>query len=198
MVENKEKQFWDWFEKNQQRLVEFIDSEGKDYEVFHEMSKEIKKVNPLLFSELSLDRETNKYQLIVTPDGIRDGLKPTIKLTDEAPEFENWEIIRFRPVNEDFNLEIEGMHYNSDDFRVLRSFDMENEMVDIAVCIKGFVENDNMFVTIGFLALDHLIGEFNILTRVGQIDFFGLDFITPEHDSISLTELRKEIEEKLY
>ena len=194
IFKGKEKKFWNWFEKNKQRLNEFIASEDKDYSVYEELNGEIKKYNELLFAEITIEDETPV--LIITPDGMKDGYEPTVKLTDNAPDVEGWKIIRFRQPSDSFNIKMGDKELSMEDFKVLREFDEEH--VHLALCINGFVENDNQFITLGFLALDHLLGEFNVITRVGQIDFFGFDFLTQEHDSISLLELRKEIEENLY
>jgi hypothetical protein len=51
---------------------------------------------------------------------------------------------------------------------------------------------------LAFLYFDHILGEFNTITRVGYIDFHHLDENQSIENTINLTELRKLIEQELY
>jgi hypothetical protein len=58
--------------------------------------------------------------------------------------------------------------------------------------------NADGYKQLAFLYMDHIIGEFNSITRVGIIDFHHLDINQSVKESISLQELRKLIEDHLY
>jgi hypothetical protein len=197
IIKNKEKIFWDWFEKNKTKLENFIDSNQEDYSIYHELTRELKSYNELLNPELTGD-EDGSYCLIVTPDGIREGVEPTTKIIYSAPDIKEWKFFRFRQAKDIFGIKINEVEVDIPDIKIIRKLDLENKGVDITVCFKDYEDANNDFKSVGFLMLDHVVGEMNMLARVDAVDFLSWDDIPKENETITLLELRKEIEEKLY
>lgn len=195
----RERHFWKWFVRNRVKIEKFIDTEDhEDYSIYNRLTAKIKRVNELLIPEVTSDQD--KYFLIISCDGISEGIKSVQKLYDSAPQIDNWVFIKFRQPKEKFDLNYKGLEFKYEDIKVWRKFDLEKEKVDIALLIKKYNNEDNRFKALGFLYLDHFIGEYNTMTRVGHIDF--LDWNTLEEnkhiESINLIDLKREIAEKLY
>ncbi len=68
-----EKEIWDWFSKNNKKLIDFLDSDMTDYSIYNEFTGLIQKFNKNLFPEIT-GHESGKYVLIITCDGHRDGI----------------------------------------------------------------------------------------------------------------------------
>ena len=189
--------FWKWFLRNQTDLEDFISSENRNYTVYNELTKQLKKFNDLLFPEITIDKENN-FILIITPDGIRDGVNPTIEIVKAAPIIKGWKIKKFRQASDKISLNFKGLQFNYDDIKIWRYFILEQDKVNLSVLIKNYDEKDNRYISLAFLYLDHILGEYNVLTRVGEINFLGWDQLNDKIESVELLTLRKEIEEKLY
>lgn len=192
-----EKAFWDWFVKNHKKLETFMQNGANDYAIYNKLSEAIKDYNELLFAELT-GGKNGGYVLIITPDGIKDGIEPTRKLYDARLEIPNWEVVKFRQPWDDAKIELEGVSYDSAEIRVLAEIDQEREVADLRIYIPGMSNDEQKYQHLAFLYLDHVLGEFNVLTRVGYIDFEHLDEGSVVGGSISLLELRKLIEDNLY
>lgn len=193
----KEQKFWDWFIKNKVGLEKFITSDLTDYRLYNRLTREIKKCNPLLFPEMTISKD-NKFVLIITPDGMRDGIVPTQNLFDKKPEVGNWIIKKFRQPLDTVELNFDGIEYSLSEIKVEHYVDYDREKVDIQVFVKGFDEKDTRMESLAWLYLDHVLGEYNTITKVGAVIFSDWKNVEKENDLLSLFELRKLIERELY
>ncbi len=60
--------------------------------------------------------------------------------------------------------------------------------------MKGYRESDNRYKSAAFLCLDHFVGEYNVMTKIGQIDFRKLGLFTDKKGKVSLQEFRAILE----
>lgn len=192
-----ESEFWSWFEEQRTDIEHFIDSTDRNLDIFHGLTAQMKRYNNYLFPELSKSAG-GKYILVITPDGISEGLEPTQKLANECPGFNNWEIKKFRQPNEDFKIEHDSVNFLPSDIKIIPEVDEQNEKVNIRVFIRNMEKDEMTYQQLAFLYFDHILGEFNVITRVGYIDFHNLSENQSVKDSINLIELRKLIEKELY
>lgn len=191
------KEFWDWFVKNKTKLEEFIKSDNRDYSTYNQLTNKLQGFNKLLFPEITID-ENDNFVLIITPDGIKEGMIPTKEIVDSAPSIDNWVVKKYRQATDKMDLNFRDLEFKYDDIKIWRKFNIEEVNVDIAVLIRNFNEKDTRFISLAFLYLDHILGEYNVLSRVGQIDFLGWDKLSDKIETIDLLSLRKEIEDNLY
>ncbi len=189
--------FWNWFVKNHKKLEAFIDEGANDMAIYGKLTEVMKDYNDILFPELTVGDKA-KYRLIITPDGLKEGIEPTKALYDDKPDIPNWEVVKYRQPYDDFRIEMDGLSFDSEVLRILAQIDHEREMVDLAIYIPGMNNDEKKYKHLAFLYLDHVLGEFNVLTRVGHIDFEHLDEGGSVDGSITLIELRKLIEDNLY
>lgn len=192
-----EQHFWNWFADHKSEIEEFIDSAERDYTTLKRLTNAIKRYSYYLFPELAKSDE-NKYILVVTPDGIRDGVEPTKKLVNDAPEIENWIIHRFRQPSDDITIEMNGQKFPTSIFQLVPNINYESEKVDLQVFIDAPKSQEKVYQHIAFLYFDHILGEFNTITRVGTIDFYTEEKLEPIQGAISFLELRVLIEKELY
>ena len=189
--------FWNWFIKNKTKIENFIDSELTDYSVYNTLTNKIKSYNSLLVPELTKNND-NKYVLIITPDGIKDGVQPTKKLAQACPPIENWVILKFRQPSDSITLNFKGLQYPSSDIEIIPEVDTNKEVVNIDVFIRNMNEDPKKYQSLAFLYFDHILGEFNTITRVGYIEFHHLDEGKTVENSITLLDLRNLIAKELY
>jgi hypothetical protein len=194
---NPEEKFWNWFAMNKTKIEKFMDSEHRDYSIYNKLTVEIQKYNAGLFPELTKDQD-DKYVLIITPDGMKEGVEPTKKLAAECPAIDNWVIVKFRQPSDHIVLNFKGLEYPATDIQTLPQIDHERELVDIDVFIRNMNKDEGLYQSLAFLYLDHILGEFNSIMKVGFIDFHHLDENKTVENSISLLELRNLIAENLY
>jgi hypothetical protein len=192
-----EDKFWSWFVSNKSKLEQFIDSDHHDVSIYHELTRQIKKYNRHLFAELTKS-VTNDYILIITPDGIKDGVAATKSLSDAHPVIDHWEIKRFRQPVDEILLNFNGVQFPSSDIEILPKINRERGLVDIEVFIRNMNNDENSYKSLAFLYLDHILGEFNTITKVGYIDFHNLEEDKTVDESISVLELRNLIASELY
>jgi hypothetical protein len=194
---DEKKDFWKWFEKHKVRLEHFIDSAPRDFSIYNGLTKELHKFNNSIFPELT-GKKDGTYVLIITPDGLAKGIEPTREIVAACPGFANWEVIRFRQPTDDISMGYNGVKYESSDIRIVPSIDKVAEKVDVLIFIRNMNKDEKNYQALAFLYLDHILGEFNTITKVGSIDFQHLDEGKTVENSISLLQLRKLIEDQLY
>ncbi|WP_179020088.1 hypothetical protein [Winogradskyella forsetii] len=192
----KEEKFWNWVVKNKTKLEAFIHSDFQDYSIYNGLTKAIKKYNPLLFPEMTLSEK--KVVLIITPDGMKDGIIPTQQLFDAKPNLENWIVKKFRQPNDDISLNFDGIEFPISDMLIRTEIDEEREKVNLEIYIRNLDSDPEKSKALAFLYLDHILGEFNTITKVGSIDFIHWNTNDIIKDGISILELRKLIERELY
>ncbi|MCB0402142.1 MAG: hypothetical protein KDD41_08665, partial [Flavobacteriales bacterium] len=70
--------------------------------------------------------------------------------------------------------------------------------VHVGLFIRNMDADEHKYKTIAWLYLDHIIGEYNSITKLGAVEFYNLKEGEHVKDGMSLLELRKLIEDELY
>ncbi len=192
-----EQEFWNWFLSNKKKIEKFVDSEHTDYSVYELLTKKMRAYHDEIVPELTKTND-DKYVLIITPDGIKAGIEPTKALAAAKPHIENWIVEKFRQPCDEITLDLKGLTYPSSDIEVIPQIDSEREVVNIDIFIRNMNKDSNKYQNLAFLYLDHILGEFNTLTKVGYIEFHNLDEDKRVKDSITLLQLRDLIVKELY
>ncbi len=138
----------------------------------------------------------DSFVLVISCDGISASIEHVQNLAASAPNISNWSIRKFRHPMDPKILNYQGLELELDNLFVDFELDMEREKVDITYYIPNLDDEDKRYRSLGFLYLDHVLGEFNVMTRVGYIDFELLNKREPHF--IGLIELRNVIEQNLY
>ena len=193
---DKEKDFWNWFVKNKSEIEKFIDSDFSDYSIYNQLTRKLKPYSSILFPELTKN-ENDEYVLIITPDGDEKGIEPTKKLFDKHPKMENWLVRKYRQPCDEIGLNFDGVEYPSRDIEIIPEFE-DKDKVDLRIFVRNLNKDEKRYRSLAYLYLDHILGEFNSITKIRYVDFYHLDDGKSVKGGIGLLELRKLIEEKLY
>ncbi|MGA4135863.1 hypothetical protein ACI2TD_03740 [Ralstonia nicotianae] len=160
-----ETDFWKWFQKNEAALFDFErDQEG----VFDRLAVEMHKVHPGLTFEFG-PKQDGRREFVISADGIREAFPKVESLASAAPALPRWTVIRFRPRREPADIQYNGMTVKASTVSV--SIHPDGAKVGLTVLIPGYSASERRaFGSIAFLFLDQALGEFDVETRVGDVD----------------------------
>lgn len=160
-----EADFWKWFQKNEASLFDFErDQEG----VFDRLAVEMHKVHPSLTFEFG-PKQDGRREFVISADGIRDAFPKVESLASAAPTLPRWTVIRFRPRREPADIQYNGMTVKTSAVSV--GVHPDGAKVGLTVFIPGYAASERRtFGSIAFLFLDQALGEFDVETRVGDVD----------------------------
>ena len=182
-----EKHFWQWFQQNDQRLAR---SES-NVELVTEINDHLKQVNPDLTCTIGPKTEGQR-EFIISADGLREVFPAVISLADHAPKSERWQIIKFRQASSPQVLNFEGLSLEPKDCYF--DCEPENDMVKLTLYVKGYDAEPKM-AALALLMLDHLLGEYDVETKIGTIDPKDLSARLPASKNIS--HVREAVDEVL-
>jgi hypothetical protein len=162
-----ETQFWEWFQRNDDRLFQF---ESNQESLIQEIAGELRRVQRSLSFEIGSVQE-GKREFIVSADGKREAFPAVVKLADAAPNLSRWKIIKFRPRrSEPCRVGIGDLSFSSE--AVQFTIIPEGDKIGVTLYL-GDRTNFDEEVTgyIGFLLLDYTLGEYDVETLVGSVQF---------------------------
>jgi len=186
----QEEMFWKWFQINENSIFNFENDREK---IFHELSGKMHKIHPDLTFEFTPIRENGKREFVITAGGIKTAFPSVEKLYKSAPNIKRWHFIKFRPRRNPLN----NLSYGGKDIvtaNVHYKMYKDEEKIGIVLFFDGYNEKEgNIYEDIGYLFLDQALGEYDIETRIGFVEFHGRD---SEHyeGSLSLSKLSKDFD----
>ena len=162
--------FWKWFAEHAPALK----AEPDLQKVMETVSNETEKIDPGLIGEIAVDGD--KRQLVLSADGNRE-LFPLVQATYAArpAQLEGWSVVAFRPrakANDGMTIELAGNKITPRDVKFVAT--PTEHKLDVVVFIPGFTTVDEMG-SLGFVLLDHAVGEYDMETKIAGVDFAGLD-----------------------
>lgn len=163
---SRENEFWRWFQANETKLFDF---EADRERVFDELQRELHKVNSGLTFEFG-PKENGIRDFVISADGIKDVFPSVIALGDAAPSLERWKVIKFRPRRNAGPVSFNGIKLSPEqiDFTI----QPDAGKVGITLYIDGYTEKQHdRYAAVAFLMLDSALGEYDVETKIGGIDF---------------------------
>lgn len=162
-----EVKFWNWFQRNEDRLFEF---ERDQQRIFKELNTELGRINPDLTFEFG-PNEAGKREFAISAGGIVAAFPSVSKLVEAHPELPRWKITAFRPRrSEPTILEHQGLKVDSREVRFV--IDASESKPAITLYFRGYhPAEQERYGAIGFLMLDHFLGEYDVETKIGGIEF---------------------------
>ena len=161
--------FWAWFQEN----TAFLETYAEDTPtVIAAVGKRLDAVSRDLAFEMG-QADDGVYEFIVSAEGIRAVFPKVIALTKAAPSIPGWRIIAFRPRKPGalgHVVRYEGAELGGSAlwYRNAR----QEDKLDLGLAIEG-VDKEGAHDWLGpvFLLLDAALGEYDVSTRIGVIDF---------------------------
>jgi hypothetical protein len=168
----KEEDFWNWFSSNQERIYKF---ENNQQEIFDELHGRLKEIDSNLVFEFGKIRKDSTREFIISADGITSSFPAVIKLVEKAPKLKKWEIKAFRQRNSGDHLRIvydDSLEIAYDD--VFFRYKNNSGKLDLELNIRNYRESADMN-NAAYILLDGLIGEYDMETKIGGIEWRKLD-----------------------
>ena len=172
--ESKEEKFWNWFEKNQETYYSEIENLEIREEIFNELTKNLKKVNEDLVFEFSPIHENNVREFTISAEGMKELFPIVEKLIEKAPKLKNWKFNAFRQrvPGDDFEIQYGDLKIGYSD--IYYRSENDNGKLGIELNIKDYNGNGQTQNAI-YILLDGLIGEYDVTTKIGWIEWVKLD-----------------------
>ena len=166
------KAFWNWFVEHEPKLFDLdLVREVEQQRIFDEVARALQKVHLDLTFEFG--PKNTKREFVISAGGIKRAFPAIVSLVAAAPALERWEVIAFRPRRPPMIIELGEKRV---DPRSVRFTLLDNgKMAGISLFIPGFREDDLDLKQIGYLLLDEALGEYDVETRLGLIEFLSPD-----------------------
>ncbi|GAB1779531.1 hypothetical protein PMEGAS67_50080 [Priestia megaterium] len=165
-----EKEFWSWFEKNSE---EYFQLDENNYDLlFNKLGLQLSKYHKDLTFEFSVEMNQGKREFIISAEGMVSAFPAVIKLVEEAPNLEKFNVVAFRQrQNSEQEIYFEDIVLNTKDIFFTYREDKEMNCLDIVIYIKGYSEENDQYIAASFIMLDSLIGEYDVGVKLGEINF---------------------------
>jgi hypothetical protein len=165
-------QFWNWFQSSEGRkaLTEVFGSSKAQRAI----AEAIKRVHPDLVWGLSPAAGGSGGTFEVSAGGLKELIPVVRSLVDAAPDMEGWTVVAFKQPSPDFSVQFGGgIPVSIDASAVLVSptavpggtFDLEIFVPVPAATPRTTVGE------LAFIFLDHTLGEYTVMTRIGELSF---------------------------
>ncbi|MFV5315439.1 hypothetical protein [Priestia megaterium] len=165
-----EKDFWSWFEKNSEDYFQ-LDENNYDL-LFNKLGLQLSKYHKDLTFEFSVEMNQGKREFIISAEGMASAFPAVIKLVEEAPNLEKFNVVAFRQrQNSEQEIYFEDISLNQKNIFFTYREDKEMNCLDIVIYIKGYSEENDQFIAAAFIMLDSLIGEYDVGVKLGEINF---------------------------
>ncbi|MCF8886934.1 MULTISPECIES: hypothetical protein [Priestia] len=152
-----EKEFWSWFEKNSDDYFQ-LDENNYDL-LFNKLSLQLSKYHKNSTFEFSVEMNQGKREFIISAEGMVSAFPAVIKLVEEAPTLEKFNIVAFRQrQNSEQEIYFENIVLHTKDIFFTYRKDKQMDCLDIVIYIKGYSEENDQFIAAVFIMLDNLIG----------------------------------------
>lgn len=175
-----EQAFWKWFQSNESSLFDF----EKDQEnTFDRLGAEMHKLNPSLTFEFG-PKENGRREFVISADGIKDAFPEVETLYATAPSLPRWKFIKFRPRRTPSDISYQGVTVKAASVSV--QVKRNGEVADLTVFIPGYAQTEHKtYASITFLLLDEALGEYDVETRIGQINLESATSVPSQTTSLA-------------
>jgi hypothetical protein len=162
-----EQKFWTWFRQSEALLFDFERDRDR---IFAALTTALAAVAADLTFEVG-PRIDGRRDFVISAGGIRSAFAAVEALTAAAPVLPNWNVIAFRPRRAAMTITFGGRTVRPDEveFCLLSN----GRELGIYLFFDGYRESERtIWGQIGFLLLDQALGEYDVATKVGPIEFF--------------------------
>jgi hypothetical protein len=163
--------FWKWFV---QHAVELRTDEDMQH-AMERIGVELAKVDAGLIAEVAADGDART--LVISADGNPDLFPAVQRVYGSRPtKIDGWSVVAFRPRmkpgEEGFVLKFGDRELAARDLKFVAT--PAGKKLDIAVFVPGYTTREETG-PVAYLLLDHVVGEYDMETKIGVIDFASID-----------------------
>lgn len=172
------KNFWDWFQANEHKylfLSDVADNPEELKSLIDELHQAFQKCYPegITFEIGGKQDSIEKLDLYITAEGVLEHFPKVEKMVDLAPEFENWNIVKFKqPSEEPLTLKIEDKEFDPTNIQIIPLGNRNNpNAVGFHVCYDDYTDAErNLYLTATYIMLDALLGEKSVTLDIDYMD----------------------------
>ena len=162
----REARFWQWFQKHQDEIYSI---QGPEDDAFNKLAHEIQTVYPDLAFQLGAV-ENGQREFILSADGLKRAFPAVESLAKAAPPMPRWKVTTFRPRQPELTgLKINGVTIAPDDVAV--SCQSSLGSMNVTLFLGDPQLDEEIRGNMGFLFLDQTLGEYDVETYLGTIEF---------------------------
>jgi hypothetical protein len=172
-------ELWLWFTANRRRL----EAEEPDLDAHRLLSEHLKRIDRGLTYEMA-----PAWEIAISADGCPELMELVEQIVSKAPKMEGWHVVAFRqPSAEPIMISA----FDSELTATNVTFSVEDErdgVADLVLYVPGLTEDTYRHLAhCSMLLLESLIGEYDVMTRLGEVDYESADEMP--QDARPLTEL---------
>lgn len=177
--------FWRWFRAHAGEAATI--KQGSE-PIMAKLAAELRRVDERLVFEVGgIASTAAPRELIISAGGLREVFPVVERLVAAAPPIDGWRVIAFRPRKPGHRLQFRDREVGGEELRFrFLSPPQAGRPLDIAVYLETPAV-DETSMQIVFLLLDFTLGEFDVATQLGKIEFLPIS--QAPDDARPLTEL---------
>lgn len=187
---NKEKQFWDWFKKNEAKsfFLNQIDDDVEKESILNELEEHLHFYCKDLFFEVG-GFPNQKQDIIISAQGVAEFFSKAEYLVNQAPELEHWNVIALKPPVEGAIIEYNDIKFNPEMMWFIPLVNEKSHQIGLRVYIDNYNSKDtDSFLNGTYLVIDNLLGEKSSGLDIGYVE---IEKLPPIHEREDLIELQK-------
>lgn len=163
---SSEERFWEWFQRHE-REIRSVKNGSEP--IVSQLATAIKKVHPSLVFEAGKAQD-GVHEFIVSADGIRELIPKVESLVAAAPPMDGWRVLAFRQRHHGGAIRMGDRTISPDS--IFYEATPNDGKLDLNLYIEGLdSSNRKPLIQCCFLLLDAQVGEYDVMTRIGQLDF---------------------------
>ncbi len=183
------REFWEWF-CAQAAMIHAADIHS-DGRLTKALEQRLHKVSPHLAWQLSPPNADEIRTLEISGDGVKSMIPIVRALVAQAPPIPSWSVVAFRqPIEDEVTIQMGDITLNFESIRFVSR--RQGTLIALDLYVDGYEKGVNESpVGAVYLLLDSLIGEYIVMTQIGEISFNPLVSAPAGHRP--LRELREEV-----
>ena len=171
--------FWRWFAKSADRIA-------RDYEamlsgrmdansVMEKVGQKLHQYHPDLAFEIGKDG--NLFDFVLSAEGMRDNIASVMNLHRSAPSIPRWKVTAFRKRMALSEAKLKVCGTDLDWNRVFFKLGPPDDgRCDLTIGFEaGSLPADMKLNMPGFLTADLALGEYDVMTKIGHVDFVWIE-----------------------
>jgi hypothetical protein len=166
--------FWRFVQSNADALKR---CRKADEPVAQKLEQALHRVNPDLTFDLGVGMKP--FELVISADGDKSLFPAVRRLVKAAPDLPGIKVVAFRPRGAArLELQISGVSLSAQDLCFVARRDTKPGLIALTMFVRGLTaDNEEALTKAGYLLLDNLLGEYDVETKIGAIDWNP----APEH-----------------
>jgi hypothetical protein len=168
-------EFWKWWPGARDRIARSIVTGTYDNRLIGEITKHVRRVHREMAWELQPGTAA-AHAFCLSPEGDPERRQVALRWLESAPKADTtWEYHASKPPAASLmSLQVGGSQFDLQAMRASASWDPTRRLVDVRLWHPGFERvGDEVRMQVGFLFLDHLLGEDGVERWIGRIDLLG-------------------------